>query len=75
MIDAGVQITYRTFRKHLGKQLLQWAAEHGYDRYLPLSKDWHVTYYRGVYAGRRCLYLCWSAIEFIWVQHAEHGQT
>lgn len=67
MIEDAEQLTYRTFRKHLGPQLLVWAREKGYDRDLPLQRDWHVTYYRSTFGSDPCLFLCWSAIEFIWI--------
>lgn len=64
---AKVEVTYRTMRRHC-PDLLRWAKSVGYDRDLPLSKDWHVSYYRSFYRGRPCYYLVWSGIEHIWVK-------
>ncbi len=68
MIDTMTPITYRTIRHKLGPQLDQWAKEKGYDRQLSLKRDWHVTFHKGRYGLHPCLVVCWSAIEFIWIE-------
>lgn len=67
MVYSAREITLRTFRKNIGaKELQRWKKQHGYGRDLPLSKDWHVTYYKSKFAGEPVYYLCWSAYEYIW---------
>ena len=65
-----VSVSYRTMRRHCAG-LTQWAKNHGYDRHLPLSHDFHVSYHKGVYRGAPCYYLVWSGIEFIWTAKHE----
>jgi hypothetical protein len=66
MSDNAQEVTYATFaRRCAGVQT--WARVHGYDRYMPLSKDWHVSYYKGQYRAQPCYFLVWSGIEFIWL--------
>lgn len=71
MTDQAFDLTYDTMRRLLGEQLITWAIEHGYDRRPPgltLRQDWSVSYHRSKYRGRDCLYVKWSAIEFIFVR-------
>jgi len=65
--DECREVSYRTMRRRCAG-LREWAKSMGYDRWLPLSKDPYVAYYRSFYKGRRCYYLVYSAIEFIWVE-------
>jgi hypothetical protein len=71
MIEAETDITLRTMRGHCAG-LAEWAADHGYEANkrhgLTLAGDWHVSYHRSTYGGKRCYFLRWSAIEFIWCQ-------
>jgi len=64
--DKQVEVSYRTMRKHC-PGLLERAAELGYDRYFPLSRDWHVSYHRSFFQGRPCYYFVWSQIEQVFV--------
>jgi hypothetical protein len=74
MTAAAKEITYRTFRKHLGRALVE--AEHGlgYDTGrrreigLRMAKDWAVSYFRSTYQGKPCFYFRWSAIEHIFLE-------
>ncbi len=74
MIDAAIDVTYQTMLKHC-PGLIDWAVEQGYERHgrdgLTLKKDWAVSFHRSKYRGRRCYYVCWSAIEFIFVEPLE----
>jgi len=68
MVDhpGCVEVSYRTMRRRC-VGLADKAKELGYDRWLPLKRDWHVAYFRSYYRGRPCYYMVWSAIEYIWV--------
>ena len=65
--ERDLEVTYETMRAHC-EGLLLWATGMGYDRWLPLSKDWAVGYYKSFYAGAPCYYLRHSAIEYIWIK-------
>jgi hypothetical protein len=71
MVDAAIDITYRTMMKHC-PGLIDWAVSVGYVRHpsqgLTLKGDWAVSYHRSKYRGRRCYYVRWSAIEYIFVE-------
>lgn len=74
MIADAAEVTYETFRQRVGgEDLARWAASKGYLRNrlhgVTLKSDWHVAYYRSTWDGRRCYYLVWSAMEFIWLVH------
>jgi hypothetical protein len=64
---ASEQVVSRdTFRKAIGPE--QWhdlVASLGYDRYFPITRDWHVGYYKGVYRGVPAYFLRHSRIEYI----------
>ncbi len=67
MKAASREVTYATMRRRV-TGLLETAGELGYDRSFPLRTDWHVSYHRSVFRGRRCYYFVWSAIEYIFVE-------
>jgi len=73
MVDAAISITYRTMLKHC-PGLLDWAESVGYERDsrsgLTLKDDWHVSYHRSRYRGKRCYYVRWSGIEHIFLESA-----
>lgn len=69
MKDRAKKITYQTFFKYvdwrsvsdmLGYEL---HPKHG----LTLKNDYHVAYFKSIYRNRKCYYLVWSAIEYIFV--------
>jgi hypothetical protein len=68
-IDSSTDITYRTFRKQVGGDLVDWIAQSlGYDptgRNLHIKQDWAVRFYRSTGKGKRCYFLVWSGIEYI----------
>ena len=64
MRDRAVGISYLNMRRKC-VDLLEWAKAHGYDRSFPLSKDFHVAYYRSELFGEQVCYLVWSGIEFV----------
>lgn len=49
-------------RKEIEKQL-------GYDHYFPMSKDWHVSYYKSYFVGKPVYYFTWSGIEHIFMRY------
>lgn len=71
MKATGTAISYRTFRKAITPEAyVEIVKALGYSLTahrgnLTLQKDWHVAYYRGTYLGKPCVYLVWSAIEYI----------
>jgi hypothetical protein len=72
------EVTYRTMLRNC-VALIDWSVQNGYDRRvnaadshgLTLRNDPYVAYYRSTFRGRRCYYLVWSAIEFIWTEVLE----
>lgn len=69
LIETQEPIARSTFAKKIGP--VQWKELQqrlGYDRDFPISRDWHVAYYRGVYQGRSAVFLRWSGIEYIYVR-------
>ena len=71
MIDKEIDVTLSTMKKHC-IELAAWAEGIGYEsdkrKGLTLANDWSVSYHRSTYNGRRCYFVRWSAIEYIWVQ-------
>ena len=71
MVDQAIDVTYRTILRHC-KGLREWAKNMGYEANsregLTLQKDWHVSYHRSKYRGKRCYYVQHSGIEHIWVE-------
>lgn len=66
MTEAAQEVTLATFRRRCDTRA--WEAHMGYERSrhgLALSRDWHVTYHRSQWKGRRCYYARHSAIEYI----------
>lgn len=71
MTEQAIDVGYRTALRHC-QGLLDWAATKGYAKRatagLTLREDWAVSFHRSRFQGRRCYYICWSAIEFVWVE-------
>ena len=70
MIDRGVEITRRTFLKHVCKQELGDLEEGlGYQAHpamgMTMASDYHVTYWRSRLHGRRVYYIVHSAVEYV----------
>lgn len=70
MVDRAREITYQTFSRYVGPEELQevfdgytWGP--GRQDGLRLKNDWAVSFYRSRYAGRKCVYVYHSAIEYI----------
>jgi len=80
MIDSGVEITRKTFLKHVDKMSLGDIEEGlGYVAHpsmgLHMASDHHVTYYRGVLHGERVYYFVQSAIEYVFRTPEEEQNT
>ena len=70
MVDGAKEVTYGAFRRAVGGEELDALAKGlsyatGYEKGLRLGQDWHVRYNRGQWKGKRCYFLVWSAIEYI----------
>ena len=65
MTDKAKKISYQTFKKY-AEGLEDFATSMGYGPWLLLSQDWAVSFYKSTYDGRPCVYMCHSAIEYIW---------
>lgn len=66
MVNSGVRITRRTFLGYVepsGMKILERAL--GYDHRLPMSRDWHVSYYKGTFRGKPAVWFDHSRIEYI----------
>lgn len=61
--DSEREITYHTFVKHLGRELIQeinrWSG-------VPVGRDKHVSFGKGKWRGKPCVCLHHSAIHHIW---------
>ena len=77
LIDNGDHdISMRTFRTAIGRDgWEQLSAMLGYGRHFPLSRDWHVGYYRGIFRGVPAVYMRWSAIEYIFTLDGKVGPS
>lgn len=72
MTDSAVEITRRTFIKHVAwHDLLQLEAELGYAAHpksgLTMAGDYHVSYCKSTFNDEPCVYVVWSCIEYIFV--------
>ena len=72
MVDNATEITLATFVKHTENssrnelfRSLGYAV--GVERGLHIKDDYYVSYWKGFYQGKPCVYLCHSAIEYIFV--------
>lgn len=66
MIDNAKMITRHTFVHNVNKEdRKNLEAELGYGRSFPMSKDWHVQYFKSkTLTGKPVYFLSWSAIEY-----------
>lgn len=71
MTERARDITYTTLLQHVGIDTLLDTFP-GYARYpqqgLTLKNDWHVSYHKSRYEGKRCYYVRHSAIEYIFIK-------
>ena len=74
MIDDSIQITRRTFLKHVNRvDLLGISDNLGYcwhhSQGLTMAADWHVSYHRSKLHGKRVYYFTHSAIEYVFTNN------
>jgi hypothetical protein len=68
MVKPFNPITYDTFRKKVDlESFREVTSSLGYGPDFPISRDWHVGYYKSAWKGEPCIYFKWSAIEYIFV--------
>ena len=70
MVDVAREISYDTMRKYISIEELRsvfdgyaWGKEKG----LRLKKDWAVRFYKSVFKGQKCVFVCHSMIEYVFV--------
>jgi hypothetical protein len=75
MVEAGESVTRATFVRHTDDQDRRWLEKAmGYD-VVPITKDWHVGYFKGHYRGVPAYWMTWSAIEHIFTLDGEVGPS
>jgi hypothetical protein len=67
MVESGVQITRRTFLKHVHRgNLKAIEASLGYPMgRLTMASDWAVSYFKGTLCGREVVWFSHSSIEYV----------
>jgi len=76
LVDSEQDISRRSFAIAVGPSGYQQVSEMlGYDRHFPLSRDWHVGYYRGRYRGVPAVFLRHSHIEYIFTLDGKVGPS
>jgi hypothetical protein len=67
MVDSGVEITRRTFLKHVDHECLrQLELDLGYHNgSLTMASDYSVTYYKGKLCGKTVVWVYQSSIEYV----------
>ena len=73
MVDNYRDVSYRTLIRHVPVALLAELFPHcawgpGQPSELRLKDDWSVRFCRSTIWGKRCYYVRWSAIEFIFME-------
>ena len=73
MKDAATQVTRKTFMQHVNREDLRELEDQlGYARHykqgLVMANDYHVSYWKGVFAGEPCFYFDHSLIEHIFTR-------
>lgn len=76
LMSQEQSISLATFRSKIGPEQWAWIQRHlGYDRSFPISKDWHVGYYRSVYRGKPAYFLRHSRIEYIFTEEPRENPS
>ena len=73
MINDAVDITRRTFLRHVDKRELSGIVkELGYAHNpaygLTMAGDWHISYHRSKLHGKTVYFFSWSGIEYVFTQ-------
>jgi len=61
MVDRATEIFWDDLLNHVTENELYSV----FDNSVPLEKDWAVSFYQSVYDGMPCVFVCHSAIEYI----------
>ena len=61
--DSSHDISYRTFVRYLGRREIR---DLNKSFGVPLSRDWHVSFKKGKWRGKKAICLFHSAIHHIW---------
>lgn len=71
-IEKEREVTFSTFAKYVDVKSVseqlgysQGRARRG-ERLLTLGNDWAVSFYRSIWKGKRCYFMRWSAIEYVY---------
>jgi hypothetical protein len=74
MIQSATDVSRDTFMQHCGKAANEVFKQLGYAKHpsqgLTAAGDWHISYHRDKWYGKRCYFFKWSAIEHIFVEVA-----
>lgn len=69
--ETVVDVSRQTFMKHCRDSAREVFMNLGYashpKRGLTAAGDYHISYHRSKWNGKRCYFFCWSAIEHIFV--------
>jgi hypothetical protein len=72
LVDNSRSISYRTARRKIGLKALaeafpsyDWDGKRSRPGYMPMKRDWHVSYHKGRYLGQPVYYVRHSSIEYI----------
>ncbi len=72
MIESAIEIKWPTFRKYVDIESLKelfpdYRCKRWDTGFLHIKNDYHVRYFKSVFKGKRCIFLVWSATEFIFI--------
>jgi hypothetical protein len=71
MTEIAIDITYKTFLKHVSfidlSDLFPFYGTHPKQGLLMIKNDWHVSYHKSMYKGKRCYYIEHSGIDYIFI--------
>lgn len=66
IVDNNTDITYNTFLKNVNTEDFQSLKTNlGYTKNFSIKNDWHVTYHKTTYKGKRIYFMCHSRIEYV----------
>ena len=68
MMQRALEISYSTFIKHVSLVKLNDQFGYGRGQGLCLKDDWHISYYKSRFKGRKCYVMKHSAIEYIFTE-------
>lgn len=66
MVDDGEEVTREEFVNNVNSsEFSQLESNLGYSEDFKMETDWHVSYWKSYYRGKKCYYLSQSSIEYI----------